>query len=131
VVAFGEHAVVVYSRSDTSQPSRKVIIPSFMPDNLHWDGSRLILAGMQYDEPACGGTRKIINGTADDMRCRRGYTVAELNPVTLELTTIAYSEPVETFNGVSAARVVGNELWLAAYQGDRIAVRPLPAPSTP
>jgi hypothetical protein len=129
VVAFGERAVVVYSRADTSQPSRKVVVPSFMPDNLHWDGSRLILAGMQYDEPACGGTRKIINGKADDMRCHRGYIVAELNPVTLDLTTIAYSEPVEAFNGVSAARVVGSELWLAAYQGDRIAVRPLPGRS--
>lgn len=129
VVAFGWHAVVIYSRSDTSRPLRKVTIPSFMPDNLHWDGKRLILAGMQYDEPACGGTRKIINGKADDMRCHRGYTVAELDPLTLDLTTIAYAEPLADFNGVSAARIVGNELWLAAYQGERIAVRALPGVS--
>lgn len=126
VVAFGWHAVIVYSRMDTSQPVRRVTAPGFMPDNLHWDGARLILAGMQYDEPACGGTRKIINGKADDMRCHRGYTVAELHPQTLEFRTVAYAEPVAGFNGVSAARIVGSELWLAAYQGDRIAVRPLP-----
>ena len=126
VVAFGWHAVVVYARNDTSQPVRKVVIPSFMPDNLHWDGGRLILAGMQVDEPACGGIRKIIDGKADDMRCHRGYTVAELDPLTLELTTIAYAEPLADFNGVSAARIVGSELWLAAYQGERIAVRALP-----
>lgn len=129
VVAFGWHAVVIYARSETSQPVRKVTIPNFMPDNLHWDGNRLILAGMQYDEPACGGTRKIIDGKADDMRCHRGYTVAELDPLTLELTTIAYAEPLGNFNGVSAARIVGDELWLAAYQGERIAVRALPGRS--
>ena len=129
VVAFGWHAVVVYSRNDTSQPVRKVAAPGFMPDNIHWDGSRLILAGMQYDEPACGGTRKIVDGKADDMRCHRGYVVAELDPQTLEFTTLAYAEPNVAFNGVSAARIVGAELWLGAYQGDRIAVRALPGES--
>ena len=129
VVAFGWHAVVIYARDDTSQPLRKAIAPGFMPDNIHWDGSRLILAGMQFDEPACGGTRKIVDGKADDMRCHRGYTVAALDPQTLEFTTIAYATPSAGFNGVSAARVVGRELWLAAYQGERIAVRALPGTS--
>jgi hypothetical protein len=127
VVAFGWRAVLVYARNDTMQPLRKATAPGFMPDNIHWDGSRLILAGMQYDEPACGGTRKIIAGKADDMRCHRGYVVAEMNPQTLEFTTLAYGEPNAAFNGVSAARIVGSELWLGAYQGDRIAVRPLPS----
>lgn len=125
VVAFGWHAVVVYARDAPSQPLRKAIAPGFMPDNIHWDDSRLILAGMQYDEPVCGGTRKIIDGKADDMRCHRGYTVAALNPQTLEFTTLAYATPNAAFNGVSAARIVGRELWLAAYQGERIAVRTL------
>jgi hypothetical protein len=129
VVAFGWHAVVIYARDDTSQPLRKAIAPGFMPDNIHWDGSRLILAGMQYDEPACGGTRKIIDGKADDMRCHRGYTVAALDPQTLEFTVIAYATPNAAFNGVSAARIVGGALWLAAYQGERIAVRALPGTS--
>ena len=83
VVAFGERAVVVYSRADASRPVRKATAPGFMPDNIHWDDGRLLLAGMQHDEPACGGTRKIIDGKADDMRCHRGYVVAELNPQTL------------------------------------------------
>lgn len=130
VVAFGWHAVLIYARDDTSQPLRKAIAPGFMPDNIHWDGSRLILAGMQYDEPACGGIRKIVDGKADDMRCHRGYTVAALDPQTLEFTVIAYATPNAGFNGVSAARIVGSELWLAAYQGERIAVRALPGTSS-
>ena len=131
VVAFGWRAVVVFSRTDTRRPLRQATAPGFMPDNIHWDDGRLILAGMQHDEPACGGTRKIIDGRADDMRCHRGYVVAELNPHTLDFAIVAYAEPNATFNGVSAARIVGEELWLGAYQGDRIAVRPLPAQASP
>jgi hypothetical protein len=126
VVAFGWRAVVVFSRADASSPLRKATAPGFMPDNIHWDEGRLIVAGMQYDEPACGGVRKIINGRADEMRCHRGYVVAELSPQTLDFGIVAYAEPNPVFNGVSAARIIGAELWLGAYQGDRIAVRPLP-----
>jgi hypothetical protein len=130
VVAFGWHAVVVYGRDDTSQPLRQAVAPGFMPDNIHWDGGRLILAGMQSDEPACGGRRKIIDGKADDMRCHRGYTVAALEPQALEFTIVAYAEPNAGFNGVSAARVVNGDLWLASYQGERIAVRAVPTQPT-
>jgi hypothetical protein len=129
VVAFGWRAIVVFSRTDTLSPLRRATAPGFMPDNIHWDEGRLILAGMQYDEPACGGLRKIIDGKADDMRCHRGYVVAELSPQTLDFRVVAYAEPNPVFNGVSAARIIGDELWLGAYQGDRIAVRPLPVES--
>jgi hypothetical protein len=98
-----------------------------MPDNIHWDGDRLITAGMQYDEPACGGLRKIVDGKADDMRCHRGYTVAQLDPDTFTLSVLAYAEPDPSFNGVSAAVIVDDMLWLGSYQVERIAYRPLPA----
>jgi hypothetical protein len=131
VVAFGWRAVVAYARADSSKALWRITAPGFMPDNIHWDEGRLILAGMQHDEPACGGVRRIIAGKADDMRCHRGYVVAELRPQTSEFSIIAYAEPNPVFNGVSAARIVGEELWLAAYQGDRIAVRRLPGAAVP
>jgi hypothetical protein len=125
VVAFGWRSVVVFSRTDTSKPRRRALAPGFMPDNIHWDQGRLLLTGMQYDEPACGGTRKIIQGRADDMRCHRGYTVAQLDPTSMDYQIIAYSGPDPQFNGVSAAVLVGRDLWLASYQADRVAVRTL------
>ena len=124
VVAFGWRSVLAYPR-DLSTPARRVEAPGFMPDNIHWDDDRLILAGMQYDEPACGGTRKIVAGEADGMRCHRGYTVAELDPTSLTWRTIAYAGPNERFNGVSAAVVMGSQLWLGSYQADRVAIREL------
>lgn len=126
VVAFGWRSVVVFSREDPSRPLRKAVAPGFMPDNIHWDNGRLILAGMQFDEPACGGKRKIIDGRADDMRCHRGYTVAQLDPATLEFSIVAYAGPDPAFNGVSAAVLVDDALWLASYQADRVAVCGLP-----
>jgi hypothetical protein len=95
---------------------------------LYWAAlaAGLIAAGMQLDEPACGGTRMIVNGKADDMRCHRGYTVAQLDPVTMQFKLLAYAEPNRDFNGVSAAVIVDSELWLGSYQADRLAHRPLP-----
>jgi hypothetical protein len=129
VVAFGWRSVVVFSRADPSRPLRRAVAPGFMPDNIHWDDGNLLLAGMQYDEPACGGVRKIINGKADDMRCHRGYTVAQLDPHSMNFTVVAYAEPDPDFNGVSAATIVAGDLWLASYQADRIAWRKAPVPA--
>jgi hypothetical protein len=128
VIAFGWRSVVVFSRADPSHPVRRAIAPGFMPDNIHWDDGKLLLAGMQYDEPACGGIRKIINGKADDMRCHRGYTVAYLDPHSMIFSIVAYAEPDPDFNGVSAASVFAGELWLASYQADRVAWRKAPVP---
>lgn len=126
VVAFGWHAVVVYDRADTSKPVARIEAPDFMPDNVHWDGDRLIAAGMRLDEPACGGRRKVVNGVADMMTCHRGYVVAELDPDAGLFRTIAYAEPNAAFNAVSGAVVIGDELWLGAFRSDRIAWRDLP-----
>ncbi|MFC4312878.1 hypothetical protein ACFPN2_27590 [Steroidobacter flavus] len=125
VVAFGWRSVVVFSRADPSKPARRAVAPGFMPDNIHWHEGRLLLAGMQVDEPACGGLRKIVDGKADGMLCHRGYGVAQLDPTTLQFKLIAYDGPDPAFNGVSAALLVDNDLWLASYQSDRVAVRKL------
>lgn len=130
VVAFGWRSVVAFSRADSSKPLWRLQAPGFMPDNIHWTDGRLVLAGMQFDEPACGGLRKIVEGRADDMRCHRGYTVAQLDPHAMEFRILAYGEPDPFFNGVSAALLIGSELWLASYQSDRIAVRTLPYPAS-
>jgi hypothetical protein len=102
--------------------------PGFMPDNIHWDGDRLITAGMAHDEPACGGVRQIIDGAADTMRCHRGYVAAALDPETMRFQVLSYGEPNSAFNGASAAVIIDDEIWLGSYQSDRIAARPIQAP---
>jgi hypothetical protein len=126
VVAFGARSILEFSLADPSKPLREVVAPGFMPDNIHWDGDRLIAAGMQYDEPACGGTRKVIDGRAEDMYCHRGYVVAALAPQTMAFSVLAYGEPNPAFTGVSSAVLIGRELWLGSFRADRIAYRLLP-----
>ena len=126
VVAFGWHAVVAFSHTNPAKVLRRAVAPGFMPDNIHWDGDRLIAAGMQYDEPACGGLRKIIDGKADPMLCHRGYTVAHLEPKSMTWSLVAYAEPNPLFNGASTGLVIGDTLWLGSFQSDRIAWRRLP-----
>lgn len=126
VIGFGLREVVAYARDDTRQPLWRAQAPEFMPDNIHWDGDKLLLAGMVRDEPACGGLRKIVNGIADGMLCPRGYVVAELDPESRRFSLIAYGVPDPVFNGASAAVLLGDDLWLGSYQADRIAVHRLP-----
>ncbi len=129
VVAFGWHAVLIYDRRDTRVPVARIDAPDFLPDNIHWSGSRLLLAGMRLDEPACGGLRKVVDGVADPMLCHRGWIVGELDTRRRRIATIAYGRPQPGFNGLSAATFVGDELWLGSFQSDRLAiVRPTATP---
>lgn len=123
VVAFSLREIVAYARSDTRQPLWRAQAPNFMPDNIHWDGDRLLLAGMVRDEPACGGVRQIVNGVADAMACHRGYIVAQLYPDTQRFSVIAQGPRDPVFNGVSAAIIVDSDMWLGSYQADRIAIK--------
>ena len=126
VVAYGTHSIYVYARGHTAKPLRHVVAPGFMPDNIHWDGDRLLTAGMTYDEPACGGVRKVINGVADPMRCHRGYVAAQLDPHTMKFTILAFGGPNPAYNGVTIAMIAGANIWLGSYQADRLAYRALP-----
>lgn len=131
LIGFGVHIVYVYDRHDTGKPLRQSVAPDFMPDNLHWDDGRLIAAGMISDEPACGGPRKVVDGRADPMRCPRGFKASALDPATMIWSTIAYGTPNPAFNGVSAAVVMGGNVWLGSYQADRLAWLPVPRLSGP
>lgn len=120
VVSFGWHAVVVFDRKDTRRPLARITAPDFMPDNIHWTGGRLLLAGMRLDEPACGGLRKVVNGEADPMLCKRGWVVGEVDASAGRIATFAYGTPRQYFNGLSAAALVGQELWLGSFQSERL-----------
>jgi hypothetical protein len=120
VVAFGWHAVLVFDRNDTSRPIARIDAPDFMPDNIHWSGDRLLLAGMRLDEPACGGLRIVKGDAADPMLCHRGWVVGELKDD--RIATIAYGRPQPGFNGLSAATIAGGALWLGSFQSSRLAI---------
>ena len=129
IAVSGTQTVAVYSRADTSRPVRQVRTPWFNLDNIHWSGDRLIAAGMMFDEPACGGTRKQILDAKGNLNCHRGWVAGQLDPVTMQWTILAYGEPNPAFGGIATALVVGDMLWISSFQMDRVAYRKLPRPN--
>ncbi len=124
-VGFGLRAIAYFARGATGGPEAIIAAPGFMPDNVHWVGKRLLAAGMNTDEPACGGKRQIVDGVADTMLCPRGWKVAHLDLRRRRFQIIATGRRNTAFNGVSQAVIVKRTLWLGSYQANRIAFLPM------
>jgi hypothetical protein len=128
IAVSGTQTVAIYSLADTSKPARQIRTPWFNLDNIHWSGGRLIAAGMMFDEPACGGTRKQIQDAHGNLNCHRGWVAAQLDPAKMTWKILAYGEPNPVFGGIATALVIGKTLWLSSFQMDRAAWRALPGP---
>jgi hypothetical protein len=126
IAVSGTQTVAIYSLANSAKPARTIRTPWFNLDNIHWSGDRLIAAGMMFDEPACGGTRKQIQDAHGNMNCHRGWVAAELDPVAMRWKILAYGEPNPNFGGIATALVMGDTLWLSSFQMDRAAYRSLP-----
>jgi hypothetical protein len=122
---FPAPTVAVYP-ADTSKPLRTIRTPFYNLDNIHWSGDRLIAAGMMFDEPACGGTRKQIQDAHGNMNCHRGWVVSQLDPKAMRWRILAYGEPNPVFGGIATGLVTAKTLWISSFQMDRVAWRPLP-----
>jgi hypothetical protein len=114
--------IVAFARNDTSKPLRTAQLKEFGPDNVRWTSdNRLITAGMIDNEPACGGPPK----TEAGIRCSRGYVAVTIDPKTMAVTEIARGPATPAFTGTAMAVRVGDELWLASFNADRLAYRSL------
>jgi sugar lactone lactonase YvrE len=130
IAVSGTQTVAIYKLADTSKPARTIRTPWYNLDNIHWSGApnnqRLIAAGMMFDEPACGGTRKQIQDAHGNMNCHRGWVASQLDPKAMSWRILAYGEPNPSFGGIATALVIGKTLWLSSFQMDRVAYQPLP-----
>jgi sugar lactone lactonase YvrE len=126
IAVSGTQTVAIYDLADTAKPARTIRTPWYNLDNIHWSGDRLIAAGMMFDEPACGGTRKQIQDAHGNMNCHRGWVASELDPKAMTWRILANGEPNPDFGGIATALVIGKTLWLSSFQMDRVAYRPLP-----
>jgi hypothetical protein len=126
IAVSGTQTVAIYNRADTSKPARTIRTPWYNLDNIHWSGNRLIAAGMMFDEPACGGTRKQIQDAHGNMNCHRGWVVSQLDPAAMTWKILGYGEPNPAFGGIATGLVIGKTLWISSFQMDRAAYRALP-----
>lgn len=107
--------VVAYSRANPAASPRKIELPGFMADNIHWaSGRRLIVAGVV-------GTTSIENTYS-----ARGYVVATLDPDTSSVSELVRGPAIPTFSGASVAAKIGAEVWIGSSRANRIGHRPFP-----
>lgn len=121
VAASGSKQIVAFSRADPSKPLRTAQLKEFAPDNVRFEGNRLVTAGMIDAEAACGGAPKAPEG----IQCPRGWIADAVDPKTMAITEIARGPRAAPYAGTATAVTVGNELWLSSFNSDRVAYKTL------
>lgn len=114
VAAWGTRELVRFERNGNTLTRRSVPV-DFAPDNLRWtrDG-KLLVAGQKF-APRREGPAGL-----------DGWTVAVVDPVTLQVTKLREVDATAPFQGVSSAVEVDGEIWVGPFRGDRIAWFPDP-----
>jgi hypothetical protein len=115
IAGWGDQAVHVVSRGKTPPTHRAVPLNGFHPDNIRWgpDGS-LIVAGQV-------GELKAIFGCLTAPVCTVGSKVVKIDPKTFAMETLVEEPGNPDFGGAASAIVVGDEVWLGPFRGNRIA----------
>jgi hypothetical protein len=119
IAGWAEEKLTRLSRGRT--PVQKDVIKlGFRPDNLRMslDGSVLFAAGhTDKDGHSIVVPREMLRATSN---------VAKIDPQTLEVRRIFQHPAIDGFGASTTAIQVGNEMWLGAARGDRIAYFPAP-----
>jgi hypothetical protein len=119
--------VIAYSHSNPARQLRTTNPMAFIPDNLHMgtDGN-LITAGLVLIDPVCGNVEKAGEfDLAKFAACPRPFIVKSINPQTMQGTDLARSPAIKQFSNITMGLVVGSDVWIGTFAGDRIAYRSL------
>jgi hypothetical protein len=110
VAAWGTRDLVRFERRGDAV-TKKVVPLDFAADNIRWNSDgKLLVAGQKF------AARREGPAGLD------GWTVAVFDPATLALVKkLKEVDGKASFQGVSSALEVGNEIWVGPFSGDRIA----------
>jgi hypothetical protein len=119
VAAFGGREIVRFDRNAKPMAKQTVQL-DITPDNLRWtaDG-KLYTAGGNY-VPAAQAAE------CQNPPCSTGWSVYEIDPQSLKATRIAGADQMAALQSASTALLVGNDIWIGTYSGDRVAYLPKP-----
>lgn len=103
--------------AERSAVGRASVEVPLMPDNLRVSRDGMVLVtGQDYD------LANVMACETDDLaNCPTGLEVLAVDPKRMSVTSIHASDP-DDFRAPTVAAPVGNELWVGAVKGDRIAV---------
>ena len=119
VAGWAEEKLTRLSRGKTTV-QKDVIKLGFRPDNVRFtpDGSALFAAGhTDKDGKSIVEPREPLRETSN---------VARIDPKTLEFRRIFQHPAIDGFVATTTGVPIGDELWLGAQRGDRVAYLPMP-----
>lgn len=127
VVSSGLFTVDAYSNSNPARLLRSSKPFAFVPDNLHMgsDG-RLLTAGLNIVDPVCGDVPQSSEFDLGKFAgCPRPFTVLAIDPQSMQGKVLATAPANRRFSNVTMGLIVGDELWIGTFAGDRIGYRSL------
>ena len=115
IAGWGDRTLHIVSRGKVPPTHRAVLLPGFHPDNIRNgpDGS-LLIAGQAADP-------KAILGCISAPSCTVDSKVVKFDPKTLGIETLVEEPGNPDFGGTAGAIIVGDEVWLGPFRGNRIA----------
>lgn len=108
VAAFGTHEITRFDTS-VSPIGKESIKLKIMPDNIRWSTDGTLYTAGNFAEGEC-----------DTTQCAWG--VYEINPDTLEAELISSIGNEAAMGDASSALLVGDEIWIGTYGGDRLGI---------
>ena len=119
VAGSGDETVVRLSLDGTPR-DRAVIRTGFHTDNLRWGSD-----GFLYASGARDSLANLMACAPDTrQRCTSPFSVARIDPATLQTLEVVRHPGAPTFGAASTALRIGDDYWLGPPHGDRIALAP-------
>lgn len=112
VAVFGTRQFARFDRT-ASPVTKEVIDIGIAPDNLRWT-TKGTLTTVGGDPSDCSGEG-----------CEATWSAYEINPETMQAQRLTGATNSD-LNGSSTALLVGDEVWVGVYAGDRIGILPAP-----
>ena len=119
VTGWTDGTLRILSRGEIPHTHKTVALGGGRPDNIRDAPDGKLLITLQ-----AGTVADVFNCTNDPV-CRVGFKVLRDDPASAQLETLLDEPTNPVFGGASSAIIVGKELWVGTFQGNRIARYPL------
>ena len=127
VASTGLRTVVAFSHSNPSTQLRSTRVMTLIPDNVHMTPNGFLLtAGTNSEEMGCPQLGEDNIDIEIFASCPRGFIAAMIDPNTMADANLAEARANPSFSNATMALVVGGEVWIGTFSGDRIGVVPSP-----
>ena len=115
VTTWGDGKLHIFSRGEIPHAHRTIDLSGLRPDNIRVlaDGKLLIASQAAESSAVFACSRQPV--------CTVGFTVLRFDPHTLALEQLLDEPGSPVFGGASAAIIVGEEIWVGTFRGDRVA----------